>query len=112
VKDATIFFRDASQWSQLLLLLALVVVYVYNFSALPIDDGSPLAGTLREIVAFANLGLAAFVTASVAVRFVFPAISLEGRSWWALRTAPIPLTSIWWGKFWIGFLPLAILGEA
>ncbi len=112
VKDATIFFRDPSQWSQLLLLLALVVVYVYNFSALPIDDGSPLAGTLREIVAFANLGLAAFVTASVAVRFVFPAISLEGRSWWALRTAPIPLTSIWWGKFWIGFLPLAVLGEA
>ncbi len=112
VKDATVFFRDASQWSQLLLLLALVVVYVYNFSALPIDDGSPLAGTLREIVAFANLGLAAFVTASVAVRFVFPAISLEGRSWWALRTAPIPLTSIWWGKFWIGFLPLAVLGEA
>jgi ABC-2 type transport system permease protein len=112
VKDATVFFRDASQWSQLLLLLALVVVYVYNFSALPIDDGSPLAGTLREIVAFANLGLAAFVTASVAVRFVFPAISLEGRSWWALRTAPIRLTSIWWAKFWIGFLPLAILGEA
>ncbi|MCC6850572.1 MAG: hypothetical protein IT294_18950 [Deltaproteobacteria bacterium] len=112
VKDATIFFRDASQWSQLLLLLALVVVYVYNFSALPIDDGSPLAGTLREIVAFANLGLAAFVTASVAVRFVFPAISLEGRSWWAIRTAPIPLASIWWGKFWIGFLPLAALGEA
>jgi ABC-2 type transport system permease protein len=111
VKDATIFLRDASQWSQLLLLLALVVVYVYNFSALPIDDGSPLAGTLREIVAYANLGLAAFVTASVAVRFVFPAISLEGRSWWALRTAPIPLTSIWWGKFWIGFLPLAVLGE-
>ena len=112
MKDATIFFRDASQWSQLLLLLALVVVYVYNFSALPIDDGSPLAATLREIVAFANLGLAAFVTASVAVRFVFPAISLEGRSWWVLRTAPIPLASIWWGKFWIAFLPLAVLGEA
>ncbi|MEB2284937.1 MAG: hypothetical protein B6D46_12100 [Polyangiaceae bacterium UTPRO1] len=112
VKDATIFFRDASQWSQLLLLLALVVVYVYNFSVLPLDDGSPIAGTLREVVALANLGLAAFVTASVAVRFVFPAISLEGRSWWALRTAPIPLTSIWWAKFWIGFLPLAMLGEA
>ena len=111
VKDATIFFRDASQWSQLLLLLALVVVYVYNFSAIPIDDGSPLASTLREIVAFANLGLAAFVTASVAVRFVYPAVSLEGRSWWAIRTAPVALGSIWWGKFWIAFLPLAVLGE-
>jgi len=112
VKDLTVFFRDASQWSQLLLLLALVVVYVYNFSVLPIDDGTPLAATLREVVAFANLGLAAFVTAAVAVRFVFPAVSLEGRAWWVLRAAPVKLTTLWWSKFWIGFLPLVVLGEA
>jgi len=111
VKDCTIFFRDASQWSQLLLLLALVVVYVYNFSVLPIDDGSALATTLRDVVAFANLGLAAFVTASVAVRFVYPAVSLEGHSWWVLRSAPVPLGTVWWSKFWIAFLPLALLGE-
>lgn len=111
VKDCTIFFRDASQWSQLLLLLALVIVYVYNFSVLPIDDGSAIATTLRDVVALANLGLAAFVTASVAVRFVFPAFSLEGHSWWVLRVAPVPLTTIWWSKFWIAFLPLALLGE-
>jgi len=111
VKDCTIFFRDPTQWSQLLLLLALVVVYVYNFSVLPIDDGSALAATLRDVVAFANLGLAAFVTASVAVRFVYPAVSLEGRSWWVLRSAPVPLGAIWWSKFWIAFLPLALLGE-
>ncbi len=111
LKDLTIFLRDARQWSQLLLLLALVVVYVYNFSVLPIDDGSPLALTLRDVVAFSNLGLAAFVTAAVAVRFVYPAVSLEGRSWWVLRTAPIPLETIWWSKFWIAFLPLVVLGE-
>jgi len=110
-KDATIFLRDASQWSQLLLLLALVVVYVYNFSVLPIDDASPLAHTLRDVVTFANLGLAAFVTASVAVRFVYPAVSLEGHSWWILRSAPVPLATLWWSKFWIAFLPLAVLGE-
>jgi ABC-2 type transport system permease protein len=111
VKDLVLFFRDPSQWSQLLLLLALVVVYVYNFSVLPIDDASPLGATLREIVAFANLGLAAFVIASVAVRFVYPVVSLEGHAWWVLRTAPVPLTTIWWSKFWIAFLPLAALGE-
>jgi ABC-2 type transport system permease protein len=111
IKDFTIFLRDARQWSQLLLLLALVVVYIYNFSVLPIDDGSPLALTLRDIVAFSNLGLAAFVTAAVAVRFVYPVVSLEGRSWWVLRTAPIALETIWWSKFWIAFLPLVILGE-
>jgi ABC-2 type transport system permease protein len=111
VKDVTVFLRDPSQWSQLLLLLALVVVYVYNFSALPIDDGTPLAATLREVVAFANLGLAAFVIAAVAVRFVYPVVSLEGRAWWVLRAAPLHLRTLWWSKFWIAFLPLAVLGE-
>ncbi len=110
-KDLTVFLRDPSQWSQLIVLLALGIVYVYNFSALPIDDGSPLATTIREAAATLNLGLAAFVTTAVAVRFVFPAVSLEGRAWWVLRTAPVPLTTIWWSKFAIGFLPLTLLGE-
>ena len=110
-KDITVFFRDASQWSQLLLLGALVIVYVYNFSVLPIDDGTPLAATLRDVVAFCNLGLAAFVTASVAVRFVYPSVSLEGRAWWVLRSAPVTLATLWWSKFLVAFLPLTVLGE-
>src|SRR2546428_806442 len=110
-KEVTVFLRDPGQWSQLAVLLALVVVYVYNFSFLPLDDGSPLAAAMREMAALLNLGLAAFVTTSVAVRFVYPAPSLEGRSWWVLRTAPIPLAAIWRSKFTIGFVPLAVLAE-
>jgi ABC-2 type transport system permease protein len=36
-KDVRIFFRDNTQWSQLLLLGALVAVYLYNFSVLPLE---------------------------------------------------------------------------
>ena len=110
VKDLTIFLRDASQWSQLILLLVLVVIYVYNFSALPITDGSPLATVLRDVAALCNLGLAAFVTTAVAVRFVYPMVSLEGRSWWILKSAPVALERIWWSKFWIGCVPLSFFG--
>lgn len=110
VKDLTVFLRDASQWSQLILLVALVGIYVYNFSALPIGDGTPLAAVLRDIAALCNLGLAAFVTTAVAVRFVYPMVSLEGRSWWILRSAPLSLERIWWSKFWIGYVPLAAFG--
>lgn len=110
VKDLTIFLRDASQWSQLILLLVLVVIYVYNFSALPIGDGTALATVLRDVAALCNLGLAAFVTTAVAVRFVYPMVSLEGRSWWILRSSPVSLTRIWWSKFWIGYVPLTIFG--
>ena len=110
VKDLTIFLRDASQWSQLILLLVLVVIYVYNFSALPIGDGTALAIVLRDVAALCNLGLAAFVTTAVAVRFVYPMVSLEGRSWWILRSSPVSLSRIWWSKFWIGYVPLTFFG--
>jgi ABC-2 type transport system permease protein len=111
-KDVTVFLRDATQWSQLLLIGALVGIYVYNFSALPLDDDSPLAVAMRDLAALLNLGLGAFVTTAVAVRFVYPVPSLEGRAWWIVRTAPIGLERIWWAKFWIGFVPLLGLAAA
>jgi ABC-2 type transport system permease protein len=83
-KEVKTFFRDTSQWSQLILLLALVVVYVYNFSVLPIA-GSPLVTFyFKNVIAFLNLGLAALVIAAVAARFVYPSFSIEGRAFWLL----------------------------
>lgn len=111
IKEVKTFFRDTSQWSQLILLLALVVVYVYNFSVLPLH-GSPLVTFyFKNVIAFLNLALAAFVIASVAVRFVLPSISLEGRSFWIAKTAPLALSRLWWSKFWVGLVPLLVLGE-
>jgi ABC-2 type transport system permease protein len=105
-KDLTVFLRDASQWSQLLLLAALIGLYIYNFSVLPLDDGTPLSLAMRELAVVLNLGLATFVTTAIAVRFVYPMVSLEGRAWVILRTSPVSLGEIWWGKFWIGYVPL------
>ena len=111
IKEVKTFFRDTSQWSQLILLLALVVVYVYNFSVLPLN-GSPLVTFyFKNVIAFLNLALAGFVIASVAVRFVLPSISLEGRSFWIAKTAPMALSRLWWSKFWVGLVPLLVLGE-
>jgi ABC-2 type transport system permease protein len=61
---------------------------------------------MRDIATVLNLGLAAFVSTAIAVRVVYPMVSLEGRAWWILRTAPVALTRVWWSKFWIGYLPL------
>ena len=110
-KEIKTFFRDTSQWSQLILLGALIVVYVYNFSVLPIQGSAVMTFYFKNIIAFVNLALAAFVTASVAVRFVYPSISLEGRAFWAVRTAPVSARQLWWAKFWTGITPLLLLGE-
>ena len=111
VKDVKTFLRDTTQWSQVFLLVALIVVYLYNFQVLPLDRSPMPAGIIRTIVSFANLGLAGFVLSAVAIRFAFPAVSLEGKAFWILQTSPISLRALLWSKFWLNFVPLFLLGE-
>jgi ABC-2 type transport system permease protein len=108
-KDIRTFFRDTTQWSQLVLLGVLVVVYIYNVQALPLRSGEEVGFFLVNVVSFLNLGLAGFVLAAIAARFLFPAVSLEGRTLWLLRTAPINLRTLLWTKYWVGVTPLLVL---
>ena len=48
---------------------------------------------------------------TVAVRFVFPAVSAEGAAFWIIRTAPISLRDFLWSKFWTGLVPVLLLTE-
>jgi ABC-2 type transport system permease protein len=111
-KDLKVFLRDVTQWSQLLLLLALALVYVYNFRVLDLDRLPYMSGPIRNVYAFVNLGMASFVLATIAVRFVFPSVSAEGRAFWIIRTAPVQLRDFLWSKFWTGLIPIFLLTEA
>ena len=112
IKDLKIFLRDVSQWSQLLLLLALVLLYLYNFRVLDLSKIPYMSGFLKNIYGFLNLGMAGFVMATVAVRFAFPAVSAEGSAFWIIRTSPITLHDFLWSKFWTAFVPVLVLTEA
>ncbi len=111
VKDLKVFLRDVSQWSQLLLLVALMLVYLYNFRVLDLDRLPYMSGVVKNLYAFLNLAMAAFVMSTVAVRFVFPAVSAEGAAFWIIRTAPISLRDFLWSKFWTGLVPVLLLTE-
>jgi ABC-2 type transport system permease protein len=108
-KDIRTFFRDTTQWSQLILLAVLVTVYVYNMKVLPLFSGEDVGFLLINVVAFLNLGLAGFVLAAIAARFLFPAFSLEGRTLWLLRSAPLDMRALLWSKYWVGITPLLVL---
>jgi ABC-2 type transport system permease protein len=108
LKELRLFFRDTTQWSQLILLGVLVVVYVFNIRFLPLT-GEGVTFFLRNVVPFLNLVLAGFVLASIAARFIFPGVSLEGRTLWLLRSSPMEMRSLLWAKFWVGTLPLLAL---
>lgn len=111
VKDLKVFLRDTTQWSQLLLLMALVLVYLYNFHILDLDHIPYMSGLVKNAYAFVNLAMASFVLSAVAVRFVFPAVSVEGSAFWIVRTAPVSMSVFLWSKFWTGLLPVLVLAE-
>lgn len=108
-KEVRVFFRDTTQWSQLILLGVLVAVYVYNITVLPLYTGEQVSFFLINVVSFLNLGLAGFVVAAIAARFVFPAMSLEGRMMWLIRSSPLDVRALFWSKYWVGTLPLLLI---
>jgi ABC-2 type transport system permease protein len=108
-KDARLFFRDNTQWSQLILLVVLLMIYIFNIKSLPIHSGERIPFALVTIISFLNLGLAGFVLSAVAARFIFPGISLEGRQMWLLRSSPLEPKAMLWSKYWMGTVPLLVL---
>jgi ABC-2 type transport system permease protein len=108
LKELKVFARDTTQWSQLILLFVLLVVYVANIRYLPLT-GEGMTALLRQLIPFLNLAVAGFVLASIAGRFVFPSVSLEGRALWLLRSSPLAMRDLLWAKFWVGAVPLLLL---
>lgn len=110
-KDVRTFFRDNSQWSQLLLIGALVVVYLYNFSVLPLERNPIKSIYLQNALSFLNIGLAGFVISALSVRFIFPAVSAEGQAFWIILSSPLSPRRFLWSKFLTYLLPMLVLAE-
>ena len=100
------FFREASQWMHLVLLLVLVFVFAISIRNLNVNLRVTEIQTIGYLILYAFAG---FLSCSLALRFVFPAVSMEGKSFWTQLSAPIKLGKIYGLKFVIGivlvFLP-------
>ena len=108
-KDRRVFLRDTTQWTQMLLLVALVAIYVVNFSYIrSAGDSGIISATGLH---FINLSLGGFVAVAVCVRFAFPAISLEGRAFWIVLRAPLPMLEVLSSKWRSLATPLAVLAS-
>ncbi len=103
-KDWVTFFRDVKHWSQILLVLGLVFVYLFSIKRLPLDSPD-----LRSLVSFLNIGTAGFVLAALGLRFTYPSISLEGRSWWVLGSAPVSARRVMRQKALFSSVPMGAL---
>ncbi|MBI4598409.1 MAG: hypothetical protein HY737_08430 [Candidatus Omnitrophica bacterium] len=97
-KDALLVLRDPLQWSQAVVFFGLLGVYFANIHRLAYMSVEP---TWRIGVAALNLACTLLVLGSLTVRFLFPQMSLEGRSLWLLRIAPNGMRRLLLAKLWL-----------
>jgi len=109
-KDIIIFLRDPTQWTQAAILLGLLTVYVVSLHKTPIYFKDPF---WKTVISFINLGFTGYVFATLSIRFIYPTISLEGSSFWVLRTSPLSIRGLFFGKLlvnlFIGILLVEVL---
>lgn len=105
LKDAKDVIRDTGQWSQLLLLLGLVFVYLFSIKSLPIEKAITV-----NMVAFLNTGILGFIMAALINRFVFPSFSVEGKVMWVIKSSPINIKHVFIAKSLLYFIPLFFFG--
>ncbi|MCB4791166.1 MAG: hypothetical protein LHV68_04690 [Elusimicrobia bacterium] len=103
-KDFIIFFRDISQWSQILILCSIIFVYLFSIYKLPLDTMD-----LQNLVSYANIALIGFILSAVALRLIFPSISIEGDSAWLLFASPLSRPKLFWSKLIFGSIPVIAL---
>lgn len=110
-KEIVGFVRETSQWTQLLLIVGLVAIYLYNFRILNLERIAGLSYYLINLICYVNIVLAAMVVIAVAARFALPAVSLEGQAFWVIKSAPITTGRFLWEKMRFYWPPLFLLGE-
>ena len=110
-KEIKTFWRDQSQWSQVFLMAALITIYLYNFSVLPLEKSPIDTIFLQNLLSFLNMALASFVIIAITARFAYPSVSIEGGAFWIVLASPISLKAFLWIKFFIYLIPLLILSE-
>jgi len=107
-KEAIVFLRDSTEWSQLFMIAALIVVYLYNFKLLPVDRSPFQKEYITNIVSFLNIGLVGFMVTSLSARFVYPSIGAEGGAFYLVRAAPLSMRRYLAIKYFFYVLPFTL----
>lgn len=111
-KEVTYFLRDPAIFSQIFMMGAIIFVYGYNLSILPLKDLPSLySGEINDSLVFLNGPFIGFILASIGMRFVYPSISMEGRAFWVVKSSPVRIGRILFIKYFIYLVPMLILGN-
>ncbi|MCL4509672.1 MAG: hypothetical protein M1470_01170 [Bacteroidetes bacterium] len=106
-RDFLLFVREPSQTFHFVVLIVLIGIFLFNLFAMRIylPDTFIISSAFTLIFAFNS-----FLIVSLAVRFVYPMLSLEGQSIWLVRSSPVKLKRVFYSKLLPSVVFSAVLG--
>ncbi|MCX6121511.1 MAG: hypothetical protein NTX44_07810 [Ignavibacteriales bacterium] len=107
-KEFFVFIREASQWIHFVVMVILTGLFAMSVSHIDLNLHIMDVQLLTYLVMFTFGG---FMVSSLALRFVFPMIGLEGQTFWALRSSPMKGSKIFMIKFILGFVLVVPIAE-
>jgi ABC-2 type transport system permease protein len=102
-KDVACFVRNPVQWSQVVIFFGLLAVYFVNIRSF---NYHLWPEKWRNIIACMNIFSVSAVVCSLASRFIYPQLSLEGHGFWIIGLAPTTPVRIVLAKFALAFVSL------
>jgi ABC-2 type transport system permease protein len=106
-KEGKTFLRTPAQWSQLLIVGALVAVFVINMKMIPLPHPS-----VKNFVSYLNLAMAVFIVSGLNSRFTFTSIPGEGPGQVHILASPYPKVKFYRFKLMFHLLPQLLIGFA
>jgi ABC-2 type transport system permease protein len=106
-KEGKTFLRTPAQWSQLLIVGALVAVFVINMKMIPMPHQS-----VKNFVSYLNLVMAVFIVSGLNSRFTFTSIPGEGPGQVHIFSSPYAKVKFYRFKLLFHLLPLLFVGFA
>ena len=112
-KDFRMLTRDIAQSTQIIFLVGLCLLYMGNLKTFVAIDAFASNSSINWQRAFfiIHTAITAFFTSAVCTRLVFASLSLEGKSYWILQTAPIAFRDILRAKFIGWFIPVSVVSS-
>ncbi|HQH28302.1 MAG TPA: hypothetical protein PLP17_12965, partial [Oligoflexia bacterium] len=108
LKDLTSVVRDRAQALQLLIYLGIAVValVILEFMSSALNLSFIGQRSWWAFLASCNVLFTGFVITALMTRLVYPSISLEGKAFWIMITAPIDMERLIKAKFlcWLPFI--------
>ncbi len=111
LKEIKIFSRNIIYAVQLVLIIALSTIYLNNLKFIAKPENLDFFQLIwwKFALVLLNIFMGSFILLTICTRFVFPAISLEGKSFWIIKSSPLSTKAFLKAKFNSFLFPISLI---